>query len=60
MNNKFWNAPAWSLGNRYGSSKFGNNLVKSDKKYQSGHMPGPGTYDLNGTGNKHGCRQQIL
>lgn len=33
-----------------------NNVVKSNKKYQSGHIPGPGTYDLNGTGNKNGCK----
>jgi hypothetical protein len=58
MNNKFWNAPAWSMGNRY-AGNISHHLGKSNTKHHTGHMPGPGTYDLAGTGNKNGCRYTI-
>ncbi len=35
MNNKFWNAPAWSLGNRYGgiyNKKAQENRIKKMKE----------------------------
>lgn len=57
MNNKFWNAPAWSLGNRYGGI-FSNNLGRSAKEEASSGVrgPGPGSYDISGKNNKLGCK----
>ncbi len=58
MNNKFWNAPAWSMGNRY-AGKLYLHLGKSTNKKHSGNVPGPGSYDLAGEGNKNGCRYML-
>ena len=55
MNNKFWNAPAWSMGNRY-AGKIYLHIGKSNIKKHTGNAPGSGSYDLVGSGNKHGCR----
>lgn len=57
MNNKFWNAPAWSLGNRYGGI-LSNNLGRSAKEEASSGVrgPGPGSYDISGKNNKLGCK----
>lgn len=57
MNNKFWNAPAWSLGNRYGGIN-SNNLGKSGQQNseEGGKGPGPGSYDISGKNNRAGCK----
>lgn len=54
MNNKFWNAPAWSMANRYAGTAT-NNEGKPTNKNEGKFIPGPGTYDVRGNGNPNGC-----